>query len=106
MVVPTVALGYGSWQFADFEKESIGAQWYNIMGNVNDTEYTQIPIGMSMIFMVMDGIIYYLIAWYIDAVFPGQYGVPRAPYFFLQKSYWTGKSEKSGDEKGLNKNSP
>ena len=99
MVVPTVALGYGSWQFADFEKESIGAQWYNIMGNVNDTEYTQIPIGMSMIFMVMDGIIYYLIAWYIDAVFPGQYGVPRAPYFFLQKSYWTGKSEKSGDEK-------
>ena len=99
MVVPTVALGYGSWQFADFEKEGIGAQWNNIMGNVNDTEYTQIPIGITMVFMFVDGVIYYLIAWYIDAVFPGQYGVPRPPYFFLQKSYWTGKSDKSTDEK-------
>ena len=30
--------------------------------------------------------------WYIEAVFPGQYGVPKPFYFFLTKSYWMGSS--------------
>ena len=29
--------------------------------------------------------------WYIEAVFPGEYGVPKPWYFFLTKSYWTGR---------------
>jgi hypothetical protein len=53
--------------------------------------------------LILDSIIYGLIAWsaflccfhlslfrYVDAVFPGQYGVPRKWYFFAQKSYWLG----------------
>ena len=60
----------------------------------SDSEYTQIPISMTMVFMIIDGIIYYILAWYLDAVFPGQYGVPKPFYFFLQKSYWTGKYDR------------
>ena len=78
-----------------------------------------------MVFMFCDGILYFLIALYIDNVFPGQYGVPKARfrarilekvkfspensikikshlskrqkpfYFFLQPSFWTGKQKKS-----------
>ena len=32
-----------------------------------------------------------LLMWYIEAVFPGEYGVPKPFYFFLTKSYWTGR---------------
>ena len=28
---------------------------------------------------------------YIDAVFPGQYGIPKPFYFFLTPSYWLGQ---------------
>ena len=38
MLCPTVALGYGSWQFGDFEKEGVGATWKNVNGFLNETE--------------------------------------------------------------------
>ena len=28
---------------------------------------------------------------YIDAVFPGEYGIPKPFYFFLTPSYWCGR---------------
>ena len=48
-----------------------------------------------MIFLYADGFLYYFIGWYIDNVFPGEFGVPRKFYFFLQPSFWTGKNKKS-----------
>ena len=68
-----------SWQFADFEKEGVGAQWSNVNGDPND-EDSSIPISIAMVFMFCDGILYFLIALYIDNVFPGQYGVPKVRF--------------------------
>ena len=31
---------------------------------------------------------------YIDAVFPGEYGIPKPFYFFLMPSYWLGQPVK------------
>jgi hypothetical protein len=42
---------------------------------------------MGMI--IVDSILYGMIAWYVDAVFPGEYGVPKPWYFFVQLDYWT-----------------
>lgn len=33
--------------------------------------------------LLLDAILYSLVAWYIEAVFPGEYGVPRPWYFFV-----------------------
>ena len=44
-----------------------------------------------MIIMVLDSLLYTILMWYIEAVFPGQYGVPKPFYFFLTRSYWTGR---------------
>lgn len=33
-----------------------------------------------------------VLAWYIEGVFPGEYGVPRKWYFPIQPSYWCGES--------------
>ena len=34
-----------------------------------------------MILLVIDTIIYGLITWYFDAIMPGDFGIPKPPYF-------------------------
>ena len=41
--------------------------------------------------MMIDSVLYGVLMWYIEAVFPGEYGVPKPWYFFLTKNYWTGR---------------
>ena len=33
--------------------------------------------------MLADCVLYGVIAWYIDNVFPGEFGLPQPPYFFV-----------------------
>ena len=40
--------------------------------------------------MMMDTVIYGILVWYIEAVHPGSYGLPRPWYFICQPSYWFG----------------
>lgn len=40
----------------------------------------------SVIMMVIDSIVLFILAWYLDNVHPGDYGVPRPLYFPLQVS--------------------
>ncbi|XP_055884282.1 phospholipid-transporting ATPase ABCA1-like isoform X3 [Biomphalaria glabrata] len=88
-----IAMGYACSYFSQYEEQAIGAQWYNIGESpmVDDTFSLRTCIGM----MFLDSIIYLIITWYIEAVFPGQYGIPRKWYFIVQKSYWCGFSQKN-----------
>lgn len=43
--------------------------------------------------MYFDAFLYGIMTWYIEAVFPGQYGIPRPWYFPFTKSYWFGEGE-------------
>lgn len=36
--------------------------------------------------LLFDAALFGLMAWYMDAVFPGRYGVPKPWYFFVQVS--------------------
>lgn len=38
--------------------------------------------------MYFDTFLYAFLAWYIDNVFPGEFGTARPPWFFLTKKYW------------------
>ena len=40
--------------------------------------------------LLVDSVLYGILTWYIEAVFPGEYGVPKPWYFFVTKSYWFG----------------
>lgn len=37
----------------------------------------------------LDIFLYIFLAWYIDNVFPGEFGIPRPPWFFATKKYWS-----------------
>ncbi|XP_077499685.1 phospholipid-transporting ATPase ABCA1-like isoform X2 [Amblyomma americanum] len=90
-LVPNVAFGLGCSYFAHFEEEGVGVHWHNLLkgGLPPDT----FSIAHIMGLLLLDAVLYFVLAWYIEAVFPGQYGVPKPWYFFVTKSYWCGASQ-------------
>ncbi|KAJ5080784.1 intein-containing abc transporter a family member 1-related precursor [Anaeramoeba ignava] len=44
--------------------------------------------------LILDFVIFFVLALYLDNVVPSSSGIARHPLFFLQKSYWTGKYKK------------
>ncbi|KYR02910.1 ABC transporter A family protein [Tieghemostelium lacteum] len=46
-------------------------------------------------FMIVEAIIFMVLALYLEEVLPSDYGVKRHPLFFLKKSFWTGERDES-----------
>lgn len=44
-----------------------------------------------LLMMVMDALLYFVVTWYIEGVYPGRYGVAKPLYFPFTPSYWCGK---------------
>ncbi|XP_041357912.1 phospholipid-transporting ATPase ABCA1-like isoform X2 [Gigantopelta aegis] len=84
----TIAFGFGCSYISRYEEQMIGIQWSNLYDSplTNDT----FSMGFCIWMMLVDAAIYGLLTWYIETVFPGDYGIPRKWYFFIQKSYWCG----------------
>uniref|UniRef100_A0A667Y439 P-type phospholipid transporter n=1 Tax=Myripristis murdjan TaxID=586833 RepID=A0A667Y439_9TELE len=83
-----VAFGFGCENFSKYEEQGIGIQWYNIGTSPEEGErYTFI---LSIVMMLFDAAFYWLLTWYIENVFPGQYGIPKPWYFPFTASYWCG----------------
>lgn len=61
--------------------EGPGIQWSTINQPVTvDDNFTMFDvIGM----LIFDSLLYGLITWYVEAVFPGEYGIPEVWYFFI-----------------------
>ncbi|XP_071145778.1 phospholipid-transporting ATPase ABCA1-like isoform X2 [Mytilus edulis] len=86
----SVAFGFACSYVARYEEQAIGIQWSNIGDTpIVDDDYSCLN---CIIMMIVDAIIYGLFTWYIEAVFPGQFGIPRKFYFPFLKSYWCGSS--------------
>lgn len=47
-------------------------------------------MGKVFTMLIADTFIYAILVWYIEAINPGTYGIPRPWYFPLQLSYWFG----------------
>ncbi|KAG9486662.1 hypothetical protein GDO78_006835 [Eleutherodactylus coqui] len=88
-----VAFGFGCEVFALFEEQGVGVQWSNLLDSpLQEDGYS---LTTSSFMMLFDTLLYGLMTWYIEAVFPGQYGIPRTWYFPFTKSYWCGEKPKN-----------
>uniref|UniRef100_A0A3B4BC57 ATP-binding cassette sub-family A member 2 n=1 Tax=Periophthalmus magnuspinnatus TaxID=409849 RepID=A0A3B4BC57_9GOBI len=87
-LMSTTAFGLGSKYFALYEVAGVGIQWRTICQS--PVEGDDFHLGLSMMMLVLDAALYGVLCWYIEAVHPGMYGLPRPWYFPLQRSYWTG----------------
>ncbi|XP_018615172.1 ATP-binding cassette sub-family A member 1-like [Scleropages formosus] len=85
-----VAFGFGCEYFALFEEQGVGIQWDNLLSSPLSED--NFSVTTSIILMYFDSFLYAVMTWYIEAVFPGQYGIPRPWYFPVSKSYWFGES--------------
>jgi len=56
--------------------------------SISSHKYYMPPTYLSFIYLVLDTLLYAVLAWFLDAVIPGNHGIPRKLYFFLQPSYW------------------
>uniref|UniRef100_A0A672G6Q6 P-type phospholipid transporter n=1 Tax=Salarias fasciatus TaxID=181472 RepID=A0A672G6Q6_SALFA len=88
-----VAFGYGCETFSKYEEQGIGIQWSNITQSPVEGERYTFIISIGM--MLCDAVLHWLLTWYIENVFPGQYGIPKPWYFPFTSSYWCGTSSEA-----------
>jgi len=60
-------------------------QWDNL--NQPVTVDDNITFGQILLMLFIDCVIYLVVMWYVEAVFPGPYGIKQPPYFFVLVSH-------------------
>lgn len=91
------AFGLGCSYIANNELNLIPLTFSNMRDGLDPCD--NFSFGATLGMLLLDSIIYFIITWYIEAVFPGEYGMPRRWYFFLQRDYWLGsRRQKSNYE--------
>uniref|UniRef100_A0A8C4NY40 ATP-binding cassette, sub-family A (ABC1), member 4a n=1 Tax=Dicentrarchus labrax TaxID=13489 RepID=A0A8C4NY40_DICLA len=81
-----VAFGFGTEYLSRYEEQGQGLQWDNIQ--TSPLEGDEFSFLTSICMMGLDTILYAVLAWYLDNVFPGQYGISRPFYFPFLPCYW------------------
>uniref|UniRef100_A0A914W7B2 ABC transporter domain-containing protein n=1 Tax=Plectus sambesii TaxID=2011161 RepID=A0A914W7B2_9BILA len=82
----TTAFGLGAKYLAYYEMEGAGSQWHNL--HYSPLEGDDFSLMHVLIMMVIDIIIYSSLVWYIEQVYPGEYGMPKPWYFPFVPSRW------------------
>uniref|UniRef100_A0A2K5W978 ATP binding cassette subfamily A member 7 n=1 Tax=Macaca fascicularis TaxID=9541 RepID=A0A2K5W978_MACFA len=82
-----VAFGFGCESLALLEEQGEGAQWHNV-----GTQPTADVFSLAQVsgLLLLDAALYSLATWYLEAVCPGQYGIPEPWNFPFRRSYWCG----------------
>lgn len=65
-----VAFGFGTEYLSRYEEQGLGLQWDNIQ--TSPLEGDEFSFLTSICMMGLDSILYGVLAWYLDNVFPGQ----------------------------------
>ncbi|CAG0880411.1 unnamed protein product [Darwinula stevensoni] len=111
-LISNVAFGFGCGHLANWEQAGIGVHWNNIFTPSSTGDDTS--LGIIMFLLLLDGIIYILLAWYLEGVFPGEcmlmlasfcllgnYGVPLPCCYPFMPSYWRQTSKEPSEVERL-----
>ncbi|XP_058274218.1 retinal-specific phospholipid-transporting ATPase ABCA4 [Hemibagrus wyckioides] len=90
-----VAFGFGTEYLSRYEEQGLGLQWDNI--STSPLEGDEFSFLNSIRMMLFDSVLYGVLAWYLDNIFPGQFGIGRPFYFPLQSSYWQSAQHPQAD---------
>ncbi|CAG5129798.1 unnamed protein product [Candidula unifasciata] len=97
-----VAMSFGGTLLGMFEGVGEGIHFDNLSKGVSvDDGFSMLTV---LIMLLVDSLIHCFIAWYVEAVFPGEYGVPQPFYFLFLPSYW-GCCRKQPDKRILDETS-
>ncbi|CAH1133799.1 unnamed protein product [Ceutorhynchus assimilis] len=77
MLLPGAAISYGYRAISYYEYGQVGSKW----SNCHIAAEGEISLLNVFIMLIIDCIVYMLLALYIDVVNPGNYGIPRSVFF-------------------------
>ncbi|XP_057605511.1 phospholipid-transporting ATPase ABCA3-like [Hippopotamus amphibius kiboko] len=80
-----IAMALGTKLLVKAEMDKIGIKWSNIFSPAKVDNFV---FAYILVMFLFDAFLYGLVAWYIEAVFPGEYGVSKPWNFFLLRSHW------------------
>uniref|UniRef100_A0A5F8G8K6 ABC transporter domain-containing protein n=1 Tax=Monodelphis domestica TaxID=13616 RepID=A0A5F8G8K6_MONDO len=87
-LLSNIAMTMGINMIVRFEIKGIGVHWERLTDTVSIDD--DLNLGHILGMMLVDAFCYGLAGWYMEVVFPGEYGIPQPWYFFLKRSYWYG----------------
>ncbi|XP_057661740.1 phospholipid-transporting ATPase ABCA3-like [Diorhabda carinulata] len=90
-LLTNTGMGFGFQIVIMYEGTGDGIQWSNLFKP--NTPDDDMSLGLVWIMLALSSLLHMLIALYVEAVFPGEYGVPQKWYYFVTKKYWFGDDE-------------
>ncbi|KAJ3635392.1 hypothetical protein MTP99_008305 [Tenebrio molitor] len=88
------ALAFGFSVIFKFESIEEGSKWRNHWSTVSPDEH--ITLGAIFLMLIVDTILYLALTLYVEAIFPGEFGVPQHWNFPFSKEYWHNTPAPSG----------
>lgn len=85
--LPNMGLSWALSLMGQQELYGDGAQWTNLFQEVSI--YGSLTVGLVLSLMIVSCFLYIVLIWYLDAVWPWQYGVPKPFWFCFLPSYWS-----------------
>lgn len=89
-MLSTTAFGIGAKYLAYYEMEGVGSHFHNI--HRSPLEGDSFTLFHVIVMMAVDIVLYGVLVWYVENVFPGQYGLRKPWYFPFSYTYWTAKT--------------
>ncbi|XP_066292809.1 phospholipid-transporting ATPase ABCA3-like isoform X1 [Branchiostoma lanceolatum] len=103
-LLSNTGMAMGGQVIGMFEGTGAGVQWSTINTGVSvDDDFTMLHV---FLMLILDSVLYCMVAWYIEAVFPGDYGVPQPWYFPVLRSYWCGSNKSDFVDEDDNETTP
>jgi ATP-binding cassette subfamily A (ABC1) protein 3 len=79
-------------KISQFQGTGIGVHWDNLSNGASvDDDFS---LATVFLMMIVNSVIYGVLTWYIENVFPGEFGTPQPWYFPVTKNYWCGSFDK------------
>ncbi|XP_014680948.1 PREDICTED: uncharacterized protein LOC106820868 [Priapulus caudatus] len=93
----TTAFSFCWLYISRFEVQGVGLQWSNMQSSPVPGDETNVTWACWM--MLIDAAIYFLLAWYLDNLFPGHGPMQSAWYFPFTTTYWFQMTVQSASKK-------
>ncbi|XP_065093705.1 phospholipid-transporting ATPase ABCA3-like [Ochlerotatus camptorhynchus] len=87
------AMSFGVMSTLRMEANQVGLRWSSLFtpATIDDG----LSVGVVIVMLLVDALIYLGIALYVEQVMPGQYGVAKPWNFLFKKEFWTKKPVKT-----------
>lgn len=90
-LLPATAFAFGADIIADYEYVQVGVQPWN----AGEGKYS---FNTSIAFLLFDTVLYTALGWYLEQIFPRQFGKPKPWYFIISPWYWFGSCLKNKEQ--------